>query len=207
MKQKMKKESRTLLLAVVICLVAAVAIALAVRHMKNKQLDNAYNDPQVSCAVLEESTDQNKHGIRVQNTGTTVAYIRVEVVASWKSAEGRTWAMKPFEGIDYTITLTEKNGWVKGADGYYYYMNAIEPIDNPKTNMVDETLTELLLSEAKQLKQGPEGVDGTKYSLAIEIVAYAIQATPDDVVGREWSNDKVLITGSNGALLVEEKKN
>ena len=103
--------------------------------------------------------------------------------------------------------VVEKKGWVQGADGYYYYTDAVAPIDDPQTPMSDETLTNVLISNVKQIKQSPKGVDGTQYSLAIEIIAHAIQATPDEVVGQEWSNEKVQVSGKNGILTVEKKEN
>ena len=207
MKRKANKKNQRLLIVLAVCLVIVVGAVLAARNAKNKQLDNAYNEQKVSCAVVEDASQPLQNSVRIQNTGTVLAYMRVEVVATWKSADGKTWPMKPIEGIDYSISMVEKKGWVQGADGYYYYTDAVAPIDDPKTPMSDETLTNVLISNVKQIKQSPKGVDGTQYSLAIEIIAHAIQAAPDEVVGQEWSNEKVQVSGKNGILTVEKKEN
>ena len=207
MKRKANNKNQRMWIILAVCLVIVVGAVLAARNAKNKQLDNAYNEQKVSCAVVEDTSQPLQNSVRIQNTGTVLAYMRVEVVATWKSADGKTWPMKPIEGIDYSISMVEKKGWVQGADGYYYYTDAVAPIDDPKTPMSDETLTNVLISNVKQIKQSPKGVDGTQYSLAIEIIAHAIQATPDEVVGQEWSNEKVQVSGKNGILTVEKKEN
>lgn len=206
MKQRKNKQGKAWMAVLVACVIVAAGIALVILLAQgNAPADDFVAE--VSCAVVEESSNQAKTNVCIQNTGTTFAYMRVEVVVTWKSEDGKTWPMKPMEGVDYSMQFADKTGWVQGADGFYYYTSAVAPLDDPKTALVNETLTGVLISHTKQLKKSPDGFDGTKYSLSIEIIASAIQAESDEAVGREWSNDKVLVTAKNGTLTILDIKN
>ena len=207
MKRKLNKRSVALLVSLAVILTAAVGVTLAYIFTNTDALQNIFTPAQVSCAVVENgSTTENKGNIvytgdiksnvQIKNTGDTDAYIRVAVVITWKSADGtKVWAQKPVEGTDYSITYPTDTDWVEGADGYYYYTKSVPPTDG-------SDLTGILINEAKQLK--PCSQEG--YYLSIEIVASAIQASPDNVVGSQWSNEKVTITASNGTLSVVKKE-
>ncbi|MBQ5837841.1 MAG: hypothetical protein IIW39_04130, partial [Clostridia bacterium] len=96
---------------------------------------------------------------------------------------------------DYQIAFKpiDDNGvviWEKGNDGYWYCKKEVAP----------EETTGILIEEAKQLKPAPEG-----YYLSIEIVASAIQSSPDTTVKTQWKNNKVDIDVSNGTLTVINK--
>ena len=57
-----------------------------------------------------------------------------------------------------------------------------------------------MVKNATQNKEGPKGTDGTQYYLSIEIVASAIQSTPETVVAEQWGvtvNDGVITPKSN----------
>ena len=170
--------------ATVLLLAVAVGTTLAFVFTKTDPVENTFTPSKVACAVVEDINDtetskevvsgspQNieiakKSNVKIKNTGDTDAYIRVAVVVTWKNAEnGNVYALKPAEGADYTMTLDLANGWVKGADGYYYYKDAVNP----------NALTNVLITNATQSVTGPVGTDGTQYYLSIEIVASAIQA-------------------------------
>ena len=205
MRKYISKKS-IVLVALALLLTVAVGTTLAYIFTKTNPVENTFKPSKVSCAVVENgSTTENTSGIvsvgsktdvQIKNTGDTDAYIRVAVVITWKSADGtKVWAEKPVANEDYSISYASGTGWEVGADGYYYYTKSVPPTD-------DSDLTGILINEAKQLK--PCSQEG--YYLSIEIVASAIQASPDNVVGSQWSNEKVTITASNGTLSVVKKE-
>ena len=81
-----------------------------------------------------------------------------------------------------------------GGDGYYYYTKAVMP----------DEMTNVLINTA-QLNEGRTAPQG--YYLSIEIVASAIQASPDEVVEKQWGGDNagVTLNANNGTLTVSDK--
>lgn len=169
--------------AAVLLLTVAVGTTLAFVFTNTDPVENTFKPSKVACAVVENINDTEtkevvsgspdnivitkKSDVKIKNTGDTDAYIRVAIVVNWASADGtKVWAMKPVLDTDYTMTLDLTNGWVKGADGYYYFTSAVKPNE----------LTNVLITNATQIVAGPVGTDGTQYYLSIEIVASAIQA-------------------------------
>jgi hypothetical protein len=179
-----------------------VGTTLALVFTKTGDVENTFKPSRVACAVVEGTNDPVEHSnvdtgnvkeaVKIKNTGDTDAYIRVAVVVNWMKADGTVWAQKPKigEDADYQIAFEQKdkNGvviWEQGDDGYWYYYKSVAPT---KT-------TDILISEAKQLKPAPDG-----YYLSIEIVASAIQSAPDTTVEEQWKNNKVVIDANNGTL-------
>lgn len=207
MKKNMKKKA-LLTVSVALLLLVAVGTTLAYIFANTNPVENTFTPSKVSCAVVEnngsqvsgeiQNTGNSKSNVKIKNTGDTDAYIRVAVVANWMSADGSSiWAQKPIEDTDYTVTLASATGWIRGADGYYYYGKDVSP----------NNLTDILITEAK-LKDGvvaPKGTDGAQYYLSLEIVASAIQSKPDYVVENEWSNEMVSVDSNNGTLTITGK--
>ena len=193
MKRYINKKS-IIIASVMLLLLATVGTTLAYIFTETKPVENTFNPSKVSCAVVENNgtpvtgsvtnTGNIKENVQIKNTGDTDAYIRVAVVVNWMDEAGtKVWATKPVEGADgdYTITYNLGNGWVKGSDGYWYYTKSVPPTEG-------NNLTDILIKNATQNKEGPKGTDGTQYYLSIEIVASAIQSTPETVVKEQWSS-------------------
>lgn len=204
MKKYINKKS-IIIASVMLLLLATVGTTLAYIFTETKPVENTFNPSKVSCAVVENNgtpvtgsvtnTGNIKENVQIKNTGDTDAYIRVAVVVNWMDEAGtKVWATKPVEGADgdYTITYNLGNGWVKGSDDYWYYTKSVPPTD-------ESNLTEILIEKATQNKEGPKGTDGTQYYLSIEIVASAIQSTPETVVKEQWSSG---ISDVDGTTLV-----
>lgn len=194
MKKYINKKS-IIIASVMLLLLVAVGTTLAYIFTETEPVENTFNPSKVSCAVVENGYEpvsgeiQNisdiKSNVQIKNTGDTDAYIRVAVVVNWASADGScVWAQKPADN-DYEITYNLNGDWFDGGDGFYYYSKTISP----------EELTTILINEAKQLKSAPQTPDGIQYYLSIEIVASAIQSTPETVVENHWG-----VTVENGVI-------
>ena len=200
MKKYINKKS-IIIASVMLLLLVAVGTTIAYIFTETEPVENTFNPSKVSCAVVEkgyepvsgeiQNISDKKSNVQIKNTGDTDAYIRVAVVVNWMNADGtRVWATKPVEAVegadgDYTITYNLEDGWFDGGDGFYYYSKAVSP----------EELTTILINEAKQLKSAPQTPDGIQYCLSIEIVASAIQSTPETVVEEQWG-----VTVENGVI-------
>lgn len=203
MKKYINKKS-IIIASVMLLLLVAVGTTIAYIFTETEPVENTFNPSKVSCAVVEKGYEpvsgeiQNisdiKSNVQIKNTGDTDAYIRVAVVVNWMDEAGtKVWATKPVENTEYSITYANTTNWVKGSDDYWYYTKSVPPTDG-------SNLTDILIKNATQNKEGPKGTDGTQYYLSIEIVASAIQSTPETVVAEQWGvtvNDGVITPKSN----------
>lgn len=206
MKKYINKKS-IIIASVMLLLLVAVGTTLAYIFTETEPVENTFNPSKVSCAVVENNgtpvtgsvtdTGNVKENVQIKNTGDTDAYIRVAVTVNWMNADGtRVWAQKPIQNTDYTITYNlSEDGWFDGGDGFYYYSKAVSPTS-------PNNLTGILISNAALMSgvTAPVGTDGTQYYLSIEIVASAIQSTPETVVAEQWGvtvNDGVITPKSN----------
>lgn len=205
MKINFTKKTITLT-SIALLLLITVGTTLALIFTNTGDVENTFKPSRVACAVVEgdnsavESdivdTGTVKEDVKIQNTGDTDAFIRVAVVVNWMNADGtKVWAQKPIIDEDYQIVFKPKDEnnvviWEKGNDEYWYCKKEVAP----------EETTGILIEEATQLKPAPDG-----YYLSIEIVASAIQSSPDTTVENQWKNDKVDIDADNGTLTVINK--
>ena len=203
MKKYINKKS-IIIASVMLLLLVAVGTMLAYIFTETEPVENTFNPSKVSCAVVENNgtpvtgsvtdTGNVKENVQIKNTGDTDAYIRVAVVVNWMDEAGtKVWATKPVEDTEYSITYANTPNWVKGSDDYWYYTKSVPPTEG-------NNLTDILIEKATQNKEGPKGTDGTEYYLSIEIVASAIQSTPETVVAEQWGvtvNDGVITPKSN----------
>ena len=215
MRFRLISKETVLTLSVILVLLLAVSGTLAYITTESASLENKFQPSRVSCAVVEngmqysgtEVVVSKKENVRIQNTGDTAAYIRAKIVVTWKKDANTVYAKAPQEGTDYTITFTEDLNWVPGADGFYYYTQAVSPTSLCEHTdgevFCDKCMTKVLISECslKSTANKPEGC-----YLSVEIVASAIQAAPDHVVMDEWENEKVTVVAKNGTLTVTNKE-
>lgn len=203
MERKHNKKALTLLVCLVVLIVATVGGTLAYLMAATQPVKNAFSPSKVSCAVVEDPFDgTEKTNVQIQNTGDTKAYIRAAVVVTWKNDKGEIYAATPQENTDYTITFNSNNDWFEGNDGFWYHRTEIAPCTHVGDQGHSGCMTGVLINAcAPVADRAPSG-----YSLSVEIVASAIQSTPDSVVGKEWSNTKVSVTGTAGVLTVTNKQ-
>lgn len=215
MRFRIGSKKVVLTLSVILVLLLAVSGTLAYIFTDAPPLTNEFQPSHISCAVVEndqqysgvEVNVSEKKNVRIQNTGDTVAYIRAKIVVTWKKDANTVYAKAPQEGTDYTMTIADDSaGWVPGDDDFYYYIRAVSPAalcGHPADKFCEQCMTKVLISECKQLTSAnvPEG-----YVLSVEVIASAIQATPDRVVEDQWNNENVKIDANNGTLTVTSKK-
>ncbi len=184
-----KKQLTALLVSLAVVIIAGVGITLAFVIDSTKPVENEFTPSHVSCAVVENDTayesDQvsvsEKKDVKIRNTGDTDAFIRAAIVVTWKKADGTVYAQKPVLGTDYELAIGDR--WACSAsDGYYYYAQEVAPGD----------LTPALITSCTQNANAP--VDD--YYLSVEIVASAVQSTPDGAVYTAWG-----ATAQNGTII------
>ena len=166
------------LVSVLVLIFAAVGVTVAYLQTQTDPLENEFTPAKVSCEVAETFDGNVKSDVSIRNTGDTDAFIRVSVVANWVKTDSKNnvtsvYAQQPVAGTDYTLTLADNfnANWLKDSNGFYYYKNAV------KLNEATDTL----IKECTLIGEAPAG-----YTLAVEIVASAIQASPETVAEEHW---------------------
>ena len=184
MKRLINKRLAGLLVCVILILCATVGGTLAYVFIKPPAVGSTFAPARVSCAVVENFTNNVKTDVRVKNTGDATAYIRVAVLTTWKYQDrngvDHNHAQSPIPNVDYTIIYAENTNWLLGVDGYWYYAY---PVPCAKNAQAEDVLTEILISQVKLLENAmaPDG-----YTLSVEIVASAIQAEPITAAAENW---------------------
>lgn len=177
---KLRRQGRlvALLASLLLVLGAAVGGTLAFIMTASNEKTNTFTPAQISCAVIEDFDGMVKRNAAVKNTGETDAYIRAAVNVTWmkdeNASEQTVTAKVPQADVDYEMIFYIDTGWIKGADGYWYYQTPVAP----------GAVTEAFIRECRQLEGAnvPQG-----YHLSVEIVASAIQSSPEKAVAQQWN--------------------
>lgn len=167
-------KAAVLLLSMILLIGIAVGTTVAFLVARTEPIKSTFEYAKVSCEVTG-----SKENVQVKNTGDTAAYVRATYVVTWRERDvnGNVAASVP-GGYDYTLTEILGSGWVKGADGYFYYSLPVIPGGSTE---------EIRLDCAVTCPENPE------YTLSVEVLAEAIQSTPVNAVQEAWG-----VTVTNG---------
>ena len=169
-----KRKSFLVLFSLALILLFAVGGTLAYIVTSTNDVKNTFEPAQVACEVEEQFDGTIKSDVKIRNTGDIDAYIRAAVIITWKDSDGNISAVAPVAGTDYNI-IYQLGDWIKGSDGYYYFKNPVAAGAVTGTALIDSC--ELLESCNRP---------GDNYDLSVEILADAIQSTPDNAVEESW---------------------
>ena len=178
-----KHGFRNLMAALLLILIGVCTVKSTVAFLMDSTapVENTFAPAEVDVEIEETFENNQKTNIKVKNIGTVKAYIRVRLIAYWCNTTNQIIAKESW--LDES-TLTPKNGWFAGGDGYYYYQSAVEP---------NGGVSGILFDDAIVMKTDTES--GTKQVL--EINAEAIQADPADAVTEAWT---AVNAGQDGVL-------
>lgn len=201
----LSKKQKTLLLSLLLIFVIGTGVTIAYIVTNTSGVTNTFLPSQVTCSVEEDFTINGKKDVAIKNTSMIPAFIRAEVIVTWKNDAGEIYGVTPElgENGDYTIEYDLENGWQPGKDGYYYYNGLVKP--------GDETGALIKRANVTSVADVPVG-----YYLNVEIIASAIQAegvsSSDETGGAgkapaeiAWSNDKVTVTVDGDKLSIINK--
>ena len=163
-------RTAVLLIAVILLISTAVGATVAFLTTKTEPVKNTFEYAKVSCEVTESVDMYARRYVQVRNTGTIDAYIRATYVINWLDQDGNIAASDP-EGYSYSLTENPDRSWTKGEDGYFYYLTPVAPKDSTPGSLLTCTATY---------------PDNPEYSLSVEILAEAIQSTPESAVADAW---------------------
>ena len=169
-----KRKSFILLFSLALILLFAVGGTLAYIVTSTNDVKNTFEPAQVACEVEEQFNGNEKSDVKIKNTGNTDAYIRAAVIITWKDSDGNISAVAPMEDKDYTINY-QIGDWILGSDGYYYFKYSVAAGAVTGTALIQSCV---LLDTCNR--------PGDNYDLSVEILADAIQSTPDNAVEESW---------------------
>lgn len=161
-----------LFIAVVMLIGAVVGSTVAFLVTQTDPVENKFSYAKLSTEITEYFDGTTKKDVQVTNTGDTAAYIRATYVVTWRDMSGNVVPSVP-EGYSYSLTENPDGTWKKIGD-YFYYPTPVEP-----TEPNNSTLGSLLNCTVTH-------PDNPEYVLNVEILASAIQSTPENAVTEAW---------------------
>ena len=171
-------RAAVLLLSMILLIGIAVGTTVAFLVARTEPIKSTFEYAKVSCEVTG-----SKENVQIKNTGNTAAYIRATYVVTWRDGN-RNVAVSVPDGYSYTLTENLDNYWNKGADGYFYYSLPVSPGNSTQDSLLTCNVTY---------------PDNPEYTLSVEILAEAIQSTPDKAVQEAWG----VTVNAGGKLAVQ----
>lgn len=159
-----------LLAALAVIAMGVVGGTVAYLVTNTSPVVNTFTPGKVSCTINENFNGTTKENVTVTNTGNTDAYIRATYVVTWRDADNNIVVSVP-DGYSYTLTENPGSRWTKRTDGYFYYPTPVEPGGLTDGSLLNCTVTYPI---------DPE------YTLSVEIIADAIQSSPESAVREAW---------------------
>lgn len=193
--RKPKRSIKPFLIAFCVCILACAAISGSLAWLTSTPgpVVNEFIPGEVTIQVDETFNGTTKQNVRIKNTGTVPAYIRVALIPAWVDDEGNI-AAKPasLELKDDCNIAWGKDGngyeadWFKGSDGFYYCKTFINPGDSTP-----------ILIKSCTVKDGEH-----EYDFELQIIASAVQSLPTSTVGTVWP---AVVVVTNGKLAKKEQ--
>lgn len=184
-KENMNKSRMcTVVLLGIILFLMVSGMGTTLAYLSRKSgVDNTFVMGDVQTEITENFENNVKTNVAVRNKGNVPVYIRAAVLVYWQDAHNNVLPDKPAEKTDYTITLNQDNGWIKGSDGYYYYPQIVNAGES----------TRALIDRCEQTTASAEK------TLVVDIAAQSIQANPPAAVTEAWTS----VTVTNGQLALK----
>lgn len=173
-KFELNKKMTLTLFSVVLMMFISIIGTIAWITTSVDAVQNSFHKTTVSCDILEEFDHKTKTNVRIKNTGTTDAYIRVALVPAWKNSQGHVGATTPLAKTDYDIRINDTD-WFLSSDGYYYCKTAIAP--DHETPVLIHSCTAKNVSQQMQFE--------------LQILASALQSSPSKTVEDCWNTISV----------------
>ncbi len=180
-------RKRTLIVAA--CLVAAMSCAGAFAWFHTESgLLNMFQQAKVTPGIDEafEQGSTVKENVTLKNDGNVNVYMRASVSVRWEvpGENGSKLVLDevPVLDADYTMDWGDDvgtgKGWVRGADGLYYWTKPLAPVDS-------QEMTKATTNLINKCEWSTAGKYNDRH-LVVEIDAQSVQADPKDAVLEAW---------------------
>lgn len=166
--KKLNKKGIALLISAVLILSVAVGTTIAFLVDSTEDVTDNFTPAKVACTVIAPTdSDSNWHVRNDSEKGSNIdAYIRVAVIVNETNGNNLKWNDSFSATIEPVNTTDDSWTFIKVDEdtnfGYYYYNGTVEP-------GVSVPFGQITAANAK-----------------IQVLAEAIQSTPDDAVQTAW---------------------
>ena len=168
LKRSLKCKKLTLFLAsAALILTVSVGGTVAYLITQSGEVTNTFSPATLPPTVVEDIDGAVKKEVSIKNSGDVPAYIRADVIVTWRNNAGEVYGTAPVENQDYSISIPGTD-WVKGNDGYYYYTKPVTQGDSTAPLFTNAQL------KTETVKQPSD------YKLSIEVISQTIQANGVD---------------------------
>ena len=171
----MAKKKKILLITAALFVLFSSAFAYAFLRNPTPTVHNTFDAPQGDITIEEEFDGTEKKNVSIKNTSNFPVYIRAAVVINSENSETGEIAEATGD-IEYEIS----DNWFLADDGYYYYKKIV-PAGESTDNLIKNAIS--------------NGSEFVGYTLAIDVQAQAIQASPEEAAETAWGvtiTDKIL---------------
>ena len=120
-----------------LCLIFALAAGGTLAYLKahTPPVTNTFTAAKSDIKIDENVENGEKSSIRVRNTGTAAAYVRVKLVMNWVDESGRV-----VTGALPEVSIVRDGSWITGSDGIYYCTKPVAPKDAEPDNVTSRRL-------------------------------------------------------------------
>lgn len=133
-------------------------------------ITNKFGIGSIEVGIAEKFTPKDNwdgkettKNVKIENTGKSEELVRVSIIPRWVDENGNPWAGDSSIvklNLENIVTLDklkkgDKNLWIDGGDGYYYYSNVLNPSlkeDNKESNNSSEKNNAQVVNEAGSSK-------------------------------------------------------
>ena len=97
-----------------LCLIFALAAGGTLAYLKahTPPVTNTFTAAKSDIKIDENVENGEKSSIRIRNTGTAAAYVRVKLVMNWVDESGRV-----VTGALPEVSIVRDGSWITGSDG------------------------------------------------------------------------------------------
>lgn len=190
----LKNHRKSLIIAVSSTLAAVLMIGGTVAYFiaEPVKLVNTFTKGTISCEIIEKFDKNAKENVRVHNTGSAEAFIRVRLVPSWENDNGEAVVKSAsLDDLDIKWNASKDTDWIDGKDGYFYFKTKVSPDDHDDENFNDCTL---VLIDKATVK------DANGLHMNLSVLAEAIQCNPKEAVSSSWGKVRVDADGKLEAI-------
>ena len=176
----MKKQFKLRLIAVALLLCLTIPAVMAYMYLKTDKLDNQFEIANASCEVVEVYENNIKKSVKVENTGNIDAYVRLIIFTYWEDSKGNVVGRNDNPTMSFTY---DDDKWIQ--DGNIYYCKTPVKVDEITPELFKDS--SITLEHIVEYETTDKTTVTFEYNQVVEIIAEAIQSSPDDAVTSSWN--------------------
>ena len=182
-KRRFSRRSILLTVSMLVLCMAMVGGTVAWLAASTDPVENVFAIPGPGIDIDEKFDNIVKSDVGVKNTGDIPLYVRMQLVYSYKDADGNVYPAVPVAGKSYTL-VPGSSDWVLASDGTYYYtkplpVNASTPAAIQSITPKFEGLSEDITLDVQVLAQYVQAEGFKDGKPIVEAMDWPVTVQPD----------------------------